>query len=301
MAFDADAVLDRRRLKRRLRRWRVAAVVALVALVGVAASEFGALPERPYVARLDLEGVILDERRLEEKLAELAEDRAVRALILRVNSPGGTTTGAEMVYRGLRRIAERRPTVAVMGTVAASGGYLAALAADHLLARETTITGSIGVAMETVEVTRLLDKLGVTPLSFKSSPLKAQPNPLEPLAPGAREATQALVDDTYEWFLDLLIERRGLEREAARKLADGRVYTGRQAVANKLIDGLGGESEARAWLASREVPVGLPVRDVKLRGRAESWLEDMLGRAQKVLLPERHSLDGLTSLWHPSR
>jgi protease IV len=305
MALEADQAVDRRRPKRQISFWRAAAVIAVAALVviGVTRSRGGPLApliERAHVERLAVTGVISEDTARSAALKEVLKDNRVKALIVDINSPGGTVVGSEELFRELRAIAAKKPVVAVMGTLAASGGYMTALGADHIVAREGTITGSIGVIMQSADVTGLLKKLGIEPEAIKSAPLKAVPSPLEPLTPEGREATKAVVMDMYDMFVGMVAERRNLPPDEAKRLADGRVYTGRQAVALKLIDQIGGEDEARAWLeTARGVPASLPVRDVRIEkdssgmfGLAGDWIG-------KALFSERLTLDGLMALWHP--
>lgn len=300
MVLDADIVVDRRRLKRRLTLWRIAAVVAVVLAVIAVVGRFGGLYERAHVGRLSIEGIIVDDPQRDQALIDIAADDDVRALIVRIDSPGGTVVGGEALYHHLRRVAERKPVVAVMGEVATSAAYMTALASDRIVAREGTITGSIGVIMQTADLTGLLDRIGVKPESVKSTPLKAQPNPLETFTPAAREAAREVVLDLYEMFVGMVEERRRLGHERTLALADGRVFTGRQAVANGLIDELGGEAEARAWLDEvGNVDSAVPVRDVEI-DRPEDRLRDLIGGlVGKAIFSERLRLDGLISLWHP--
>jgi protease-4 len=305
MALEADQAVDRRRLKRRLSFWRAAAVIAVAALVviGVTRSRGGPLApliERAHVERLAITGVISEDPARSAALKTILKDDRVKALIVDINSPGGTVVGSEELFRELRKIAAKKPVVAVMGTLAASGGYMTALGADHIVAREGTITGSIGVIMQSADVTGLLKKLGIEPEAIKSAPLKAVPSPLEPLTPEGREATKAVVMDMYDMFVGMVAERRNLPPDEAKRLADGRVYTGRQAVALKLVDEIGGEEEARAWLESaRGVPASLPVRDVRIE-RDSSGMLGLAGEwIGKALFSERLTLDGLVALWHP--
>jgi len=303
MSFDADYLVDRRPLKRSLTWWRVLAILALVLAVAAAVGRFSGVSGvagAAHVARMAVNGIIVDNDRRDQALADIADDARVKALIVRVNSPGGTVVGGEALYHNLRAVAEKKPVVVVMGEVAASVAYMTALAGDHILAREGTVTGSIGILLQSTDLTGLLDKLGIKPESVKSSPLKAQPNPLESFTPEAREAAESVVRDLYEMFVGLVANRRELSRERAFALADGRVYTGRQAVANGLVDALGGEAEAREWLAeSHGIPASVPVQDVDLLGPEEKvrWLiGQVIG---KTLFSERLRLDGLISVWHP--
>jgi protease-4 len=304
MALESDQAVDRRRLKRRLSAWRVAAVIAVVALAVVALARYRSvvspLVSRPHIARLAVDGVITEDADRIKALKELARDSRVRALIVDIDSPGGTVVGSEELFQALRRVAAKKPVVAVMGTLAASGGYMTALGGDHILARQGTITGSIGVIMQTADVTGLLGKLGIKAESIKSAPLKAVPSPFEPLTDEGRAATRAVVLDMYDMFVGMVADRRGLDAEEAKKLADGRIYTGRQAVALKLVDEIGGEEEAKAWLEStRGVPASLPVYDVEIERENAGLLGLVGGMIGKALFSERLTLDGLVALWHP--
>ncbi len=299
MALDVDRYFDRRRLTRALRFWRIAAIVAIVAFVAVAIGRSDAIP-RASVALLEVHNVIFDDTDRIELLDDIAADDRVKALIVHIDSPGGTVVGGENLYLALRRVAEKKPVVAVMAELATSAGYMVALGTDHIVARQGTVTGSIGVLMQSVEVTELMAKLGISADTIKSAPLKATPNPMEKLTPDARAAAQDVVMDMYDMFVDMVAERRNMDRDATLKLADGRVYTGRQAIQNGLIDEIGGEREARAWLKSaRNIDDRLPISVVEVRhekGFLSGILDDLMGKA---LFSERLRLDGLISLWHP--
>lgn len=300
MALDADSLVDRRRLKRQLGLWRWLAIVIAVALVAVAVGRFTGIRNQDHISRLIVGNVILDDLRRHEALKRIAEDASVKALIIRIDSPGGTVVGGEALYQSLRNIAETRPVVAVLGQVATSAGYMVALAADHIVAREGTITGSIGVILQTTEITGLLDKLGISTEAIKSGPLKAAPSPLERMTPDVRKAAQVLVDDIFQMFISMVAERRNLARAEVEKLADGRVFTGRMARDNGLVDTIGGEAEALRWLkVERGIDSALPVRDVKVRRGVADWLENLESLVRKTTFSERLTLDGLISLWHP--
>jgi protease-4 len=302
MSVDSDWLVDRRRLKRRLTWWQAIAVIGIVAAIIAAVSRFDAWIHRAHVARIDIEGVIVADSDRDQALSDLADDDSARALIVRIDSPGGTVVGGEALYSRLRQIAEKKPIVAVMGEVATSAAYMTAIGSDHIVAHDGTLTGSIGVILQTADVTGLLDKVGIKPEAIKSTPLKAQPNPLEPFTPEAREATRKVVSDIYEMFVSMVQERRSLSREQVDMVADGSVFTGRQAKAIGLVDILGGEREARAWLAERHgIDQSLPVRDVQPRGPGEEFRDMVGGFFGKALFSERLTLDGLVSVWHPSR
>ena len=301
MAYDADYLVDRRWLKRRLAFWRTLAVVALVAAVAAAFGRFcTGLSERDHIVRLDIDGLILRDDRRIEALGKLAKESSVRAVILRIDSPGGTVTGGESLHRALLDLSRDKPVVAIMDGLATSAAYMVAIGADRVFARETTLTGSIGVIMQTTEITRLLDMIGITPRAFKSGELKASPNPFEPISPAAVAAMQELIDETYAMFRDMVLTRRALDVSAAAIFADGRVFTGRQALKAGLIDEIGGEKEAVAWLAAEKgLPADLKVREIRLKRDVGDLIDRLDGLARKTILSERLTLDGLVSVWHP--
>jgi protease-4 len=164
-----------------------------------------------------------------------------------------------------------------MGELAASGGYVAALAADHIVARGNTLTGSIGVIMEYPDLTQVMERLGIGLETVRSSELKAEPSPFRPTNPAARARDEALVAESYAWFRGLVGERRGLSGQQLDAVANGGVFTGRLAVENGLIDEIGGEPEAIAWLESRDRALAdLPVRDWEVE-RDEPLAARLLG------------------------
>ena len=238
---------------------------------------------------------------------------------MHINSPGGTTSGSEQLYDSLMRLKAKKPLVVVVDGLCASGGYIAALAADHIVAKQTSLVGSIGVLFQFPNFTELLKTVGVQVESVKSSPLKAAPNGYEPTSPEARAALDALVKDSYAWFKGLVQKRRGMDDAQLAKVSDGRVFTGRQAVDLKLIDQLGDERAAIAWLvAEKKVKPDLPVHDFKMSPRfgdltflrtAAAVTLDALGLSSVarqveqtgvVRAVDRLGLDGMLALWEPA-
>jgi protease IV len=324
MSLDADTIVDRRRMRRKLTLWRVLAVllaIATIAAVGVAvrAPDSGLLSATGTgsIARVTISGLIRTDRQRVEALERLAKSSA-KAVIVHINSPGGTTSGSEELHDSLMRLRERKPTVVVVDGLAASGGYIAALGGDHIVAGETALVGSIGVLFQYPNVSDLLKTIGVQVETIKSSPLKAAPSGFEPTSPEARKAVEEIVMDSYAWFKDLVQKRRNLDEATLAKVADGRVFTGRQGLALKLVDELGGERAAIAWLVKeKKIDPQTPVRDFRMRDRfrdlpflhtaALSFLNGLglesiarrfeaLGAVQAI---ERLNLDGLLALWHP--
>jgi protease IV len=323
MSLDADLIVDRRRMRRKLTFWRVLAVVVIVlaiaGLAGLASNRTGWGGAGAYIARVTIKGLIRDDDDRVAQLDKLAKSGAARAVIVHIDSPGGTTAGSEQLYDSLTRLKEKKPLVIVVDGLAASGGYITALAGDHIVARQTSLVGSIGVLFQYPNVADLLSKIGVKVESIKSSPLKAAPDGFEPTSPEARAAIESIIKDSYAWFKGLVQGRRHLSDEELQTVADGRVFTGHQGIALKLVDEIGDERAAIAWLAAeKQVDAKLPVRDYRLTSRfgdlpflhaAATWLLaaaglttlahslDDWGTAQAV---ERLNLDGLLALWHPS-
>src|SRR5437763_11392585 len=323
MSLDSDVIVDRRRMRRKLTFWRVAAVVVAIAAivaVGVLATPGGrqALAVSGSIARVHIDGLIRSDRERVEALERLEKSSAA-AVIVHVNSPGGTTAGSEQLYDALMRLKAKKPLVVVVEGLAASGGYITAIAADHIVVQQSSLVGSIGVLFQFPNFTELLKTVGVKVEEVKSSPLKAAPNGFEPTSPEARAALDALVKDSYAWFRGLVRERRGMDDALLEKVADGRVFTGRQAVDLKLVDQIGDEKAAVAWLvAEKKIKSDLPVRDYKLTPRfgdltflrtAASITLDALGlstiarhieQAGVAQAVDRLGLDGMLALWHPA-
>ena len=306
MALDADILLDRRRLKKSIFRWRVVAVIAVIAVIviglsgtGVKDSVLGGLG--PRIVEVTIEGVITEDPYLLDALSAIEEDSDVVGVIVHINSPGGTMVGGETLFEALRRIGETRPIVAEMGTVAASGGYMTAIAADHIIARRGTITGSIGVIFQSMNFNGTLEKLGVEPLTVKSGPLKAAPNPFEPVDDVAKSAMQGLISDMFDVFVEMVATRRGMSVDTVTTLADGRVYTGQQAVANGLIDEIGGRREALRWLEEEAgVTTDAQVVPLEIEYPEDDLMSAVLeGNLGKVLSSEGLKLDGLLAVWQP--
>jgi protease-4 len=304
VTLETDLLLDRRRLKRRLLLWRSVAVIAVVLCAVIAVGRSSIVVNRPHVARLTLSGLITEQRRLVDAVSKLADDDATKALIVNINSPGGSVAGGEAFHDAIARVAEKKPVVAVMGGLAASAGYMVAVPAARFFALEATLTGSIGVLLQTGEVSGLLSKLGITADAIVSGPLKDQPSFTQPMSPEGRQVLQGLVMDMYDQFVGLVASGRHMDPAHVRELADGRAYTGRQALKLGLIDAIGGEAEARDWLqAEKGVSKDLPVEDVSATGWAARAFGDsadgLLGAALKTVLSQGLRLDGAWAVWHP--
>src|SRR4051812_36962075 len=324
MSLDTDLIVDRRRMRRKLTFWRVLAVlVAIVAVVvvtttvarrgGTSALSAGG----DYIARVKITGLIRNDQERVDSLEKLAKSSA-KGVVVHIDSPGGTTAGSEQLHNSLRLVAAAKPLVVVVDGLAASGGYIAAMSADHIVAQQTSLVGSIGVLFQYPNFTEVLKTIGVKVEEIKSSPLKAAPNGFEPTSPEARAAIEALVKDSYAWFRDMVKDRRKMDDELLQRVTDGRVFTGRQGVELKLVDELGNEKTALDWLTKEKgLKPDMPVRDWDLKARfgdlsilhmATAAVLDAVGLGSfarqleswgSVRAIERLNLDGLLALWHP--
>jgi protease-4 len=317
VSLETEAVLDRRRLRRRMSLWRALAVVAVVAALGAlgiasTSTDGGGLLERPQIARVTVEGLITEDRAQLKMLQRLADNASVVAVIVYVNSPGGTTTGGEALFEALRQVAAKKPVVAQFGTIATSAAYIAGLATDRIFARGNTITGSVGVIFQWAEVTELMAKVGVKMNEIKSGPLKAVPSPFQPLSEAGRETTERMVAESMRWFRGLVADRRSVDTASIPGLEQGRIFSGREALAHKLVDAIGSENDAVAWLTTeRGVAKGLKVVDHKPRRDDSLGFLGMLGRSLASalggglgLLGDNTlagiGLGGLVSVWQPT-
>lgn len=302
MSLETDLFLDRRRLKRGLVAWRVIAILAVVlaavAIVGrVGLSWSGSR----YVAVLHVNGIITDDEKRVAAISRLATNPHVAALMVMIDSPGGSVAGGEAMHDAIAKVAAQKPVVTIMEGMAASAGYMIAVPAARIFARDATITGSIGVIMEAPEFGGLLAKLGIDVQTLVSGPLKGQPSLSAPMTEQGHQALQALLMDLYDQFVGMVAAGRHMSPDAVRALADGRAYTGRQALSLHLVDQIGGEDEARAWLAlARNVPAGLPTKVVHSNDSDISFLGIKLGGLANLLFSQTLMLDGAVALWQPS-
>lgn len=305
--LEGDTILALRKLRRHLTVWRVLAIAAFaLAIFMTVRGETGGLASGPHVAAVEVEGIILKDPDMLEMLEEIANDPDVEALIVNISSPGGTFGGGEAYFKALRKISDTKPVVAIMGDMATSGAYMTAIAADRIYASRGTVTGSIGVIMQSANITGLLDKLGIAPEIIKSGPSKAVPNPMEDLTPNSRAQLQGIIDELQTMFLLMVSDRRSKSVDELRTIiGDGRIMTGTTAAKAGLIDEVGDENDARFWLQStHEVSTDLPVIEWVIEDPIAWWREAGASMSTaifgKSLLSERLRLDGILALWHPS-
>jgi len=300
----AHAIPAASALRRSRFRWRILAFVALViailAGVGRYSTENGLSGDQ--IARINIDGTIASDPARLAVLDALGKDNTVKAVVIAINSPGGTTAGGEELYEAIGKLRAKKPVVSYIKELGASAAYMTAIATDRIFARRLSIVASIGVLFQSYNAGKLMETIGIGSDKVASGPLKAEPDLDHPMTPEVRASLQSLVDDSFSWFVDIVAERRGLTRAQVLPLADGRIMTGNQGIENKLIDEVGGEAEAVAWLEkTKGIRPDLPIRTWYPTGSSPwfnpgKWLG---GEARAALgLPEASvALDGLVSLW----
>lgn len=291
-------------LRRSRRRWRIlAAVAAIIAILAVAGRFAAESASGDHIARIEVNDTIATDAARLKALKAAGEDARVKGVIISINSPGGTTAGGEELFEALTALRAQKPVVAVIKELGASAAYMTAIGTDRIFARRLSIVGSIGVLYQHIDAGKLLGTIGVDFDKVATGPLKAEPDIDGPIKPEVRASIEQLVGDSFDWFVDIVAERRGLTRPQTLALADGRILTGRQGVETKLIDAIGGEAEALAWLvAEKGVAADLPVvTHYPLPDPGFDWVGQFLGGQARAALGLPKSgpivLDGLVSLW----
>ncbi len=315
--ISADSLVERRKLRRSRTMWRVLTVVLFAALgLAVVANTTGLMDRiagpGEHVARVELSGFIDFDDEFIDLIEEIEEDEDVKAVILRVNSPGGLSVAGETIYTALRALGDEKPLVAVVDGVGTSAAYLAASASEHIVARNNSVVGSIGVMAQFPDVSGLLETVGVTVYEIRSGELKAQPSMFNEPSEEALAELESLIADNFTWFVDQVAQRRGLDGAVIRGF-EGTVFTGSRGVQVGLVDTIGGEDEALDYLVEAhsldddiDIVDRAPDRPVAL-GATGAVSNLVLGDGQSILfdaeqlqdsIRDAMLLDGLMSLWH---
>lgn len=292
-------LVDITTLDRSRRRWRLLAIILI--LIGI----IFAIPsydnsiiadKQPHIARVNVHGVIVDDYYQERVLDSIAADKNVQALIVHVDSPGGTMVGGISLYKALRRVAETKPVVILMGTTAASAGYLIALAGDYIIANEATTTGSIGVMIPLVDVSELAKKVGVKANFITSGSLKAAGLPISKMTSAERTYLQDTVDQLQKIFLSYVQKHRKPSALAIKTISDGRAIVGVEAERLGLIDSLGGMIEARDWLEkNHKIGKNTPIVQMELIEELNIF-EQLASNSNTVLKPLQQLLSN-SAVW----
>lgn len=298
MQQEQDYKFNLDHLRKKLLRWRSVAILfaALfaISLIGKIFNE--STNSEDYIARIVVEGIILEDLHRTDILDSIYENEKIKALIVHINSPGGSMVGGEQLYQSLKYIESKIPVISVIGTVGASGGYMAALPSTKIYAQKGSITGSIGVMMQTAEFKELSDRIGVKFLSFTSGDLKGKPSPFEKMNEKTRTYLQESINDSFEVFLNMVMENRDFDKKTALKYSDGRIFTGRQALENKLIDAIGNEKSAVKWLKNQEkIDKELPIYDINIY--PEPPILDQIMNTVWGARTKLFNFNGIMALW----
>jgi protease-4 len=272
-------------LKRRLQRISNINTLLIIILVGVLWLKYAShnnktenIHYNDYLAKIKIEGVIIEDSYRSEILNKILENDKIKGLIVEVDSPGGSIVGSEILYEELYKIAKKKPLAIAMNSLAASGGYMISLSSDYIVARNGTITGSIGVIMQSTDITDLADKIGIKFHNYKSAPLKGTPSPFEKTSVDADKVINESIADSYQFFTDLVRQRRGDKITNLSELFDGRVFTGRQALKLGLIDEIGGTDKILEHFSKKHLlPIKkLPIIEISLQEEEENFIDKIL-------------------------
>ena len=231
-----------------------------------------------HIARININGIIFDNTEIVEIFDNLAKNDNVKSVLVKINSPGGTVVGSESLYVAINSLSQKKPVISLMGEIATSGGYIVALASNYILARQNTLTGSIGVIVENQNFSELSEKIGVSIDTTKSGKIKGGQNPLSPLDPLVKINNQKLVNYSFDWFISLIKKNRDINQSVLELISDGRTLTGGMAMDLGLIDGIGTEKEALKYLEKNYPDIkGLPIIDIETPSK-KSFLNEIINR-----------------------
>ncbi|MDL2216944.1 signal peptide peptidase SppA [Desulfovibrio sp. OttesenSCG-928-M14] len=270
-------------------------LILLFALVfgwGRMSVEDGLMPGAK-IAVVNVEGIILDAGQLVTWMDKVLRDDSYKGAVVRINSPGGAVGPSQEIYAAIKRLAKVKPVVASMGALAASGGYYAALGADHIVAGPASLTASIGVKMQIPNIGALMQSLGISEKTLATGNLKDAGSSWRDMLPEEEAYFRALLDDMYAEFIETVAKERDLPLEKVRELADGRAMTGRQALAAGLVDELGDLHRAAVLVRERAQLAPGEARLEEGPPKPASWLNDYLGVMLNSLLRQHMSVQPL--------
>ena len=255
--------------------------------------------KKPHIAKVTIDNIITQDSFRYEKLEELSQNKNTKAVIVFINSPGGTVVGGETLYKSIKSIAQQKPIISVMGEVATSAAYMASLGSNYIFAQEGTITGSVGVLVLNSEFTELAKKIGISTEVIKSGDLKASPSPLEKMTPKAREQMEKIVQEISKNFINLVKKERKLNNNKTQLISDGRIFTGQSALQIGLIDSIGNIKEAKEYLKIERNIDMLPILNMEII-KKEKMIEKFLSLfTNKINASKLLNLKGLISIWIP--
>lgn len=310
--LESDLLLERQKIRRKLIFWRFVAVIvfALALIAGFAkimVTKIGY--HEAHLVKLKIEGIIGSDVSKQVKLIDTSlHDQSVKGMLLYVNSPGGAVAGGEQLHDAILRFSQKKPVVVTMGGVAASAGYMISVPAKRIFAFNSTLTGSIGVLLQSPDFSGLLRKVGVSFDQLVSGPLKGQPSMVKPLSPAGQKMLQGLISNFYDQFVGMVAEGRHMDIAKVRELGDGRPYSGQQAIQLGLIDQIGNEEDAKQWMIKTyHLPKDIKLVTLKPETK-DFWFSrytksvltlSLQGIMHQVLDKENANFDGVLAIWQP--
>ena len=246
--------------------WRSVSVVLLVSLIAISFNfDNIKAPKSDYIARVAIKGFIGNDQYRLNKLTQLYNDENLKALIIDIDSPGGSVVGGELLFNKLKQFSSKVPTIVFVGSQATSAAYLAAIGANHIVAPQGSIIGSIGVVMQAANIQDLAKSLGIKPIVIKSSPLKAMPHFAEDLTPEAIESLKVLIDDIYKMFVNITVTaNRNIEDSNLQEVISGKVFTGNKALELGLIMiGIGDFASVKTYLLENDIEENTKIKEVE--------------------------------------
>ena len=276
---------------------RLLIITIVILLIVTASLQFQ--QKENFIAKITVEGIIKDRNDILEQLNDIDNDENVKGLITVINSPGGTYVGSKEIHESIKNLSKKIPTVAYMREMATSGGYLVSLSSDRIFGNEATITGSIGVILQTANISQLLNKLGVNPVIIKSGDLKAVPNPAEKIDDEKLDYLKDIIQNMQAEFLNLVKKNRDISRSTIELVSDGRIVTGKQAKDLKLIDAVGTENDALSWLRQEAgLDDDIKVKDLSI----ESDITEVFNfnfLKKKINYFNQNFYNGFIAIWTP--
>ena len=270
--------------RKQVRRWKSISLIVATILLLVVFNKSGSyvktlgtsINDDNYIASIHIDGIIKKDDYRNYILTEIKEKENIKAVIIHIDSPGGAIVPSEVLYNNIKEISEIKPIVVVMESLAASGGYMVAIASDHIIARNGTVTGSIGVVLQSAEITGLSEKVGIKFNLYKSSSLKGYPSFLEKFNDKGNLVIQESILDSYNFFADLVKKSRKnkLSKDKYKDIFDGRIFTGRQALKLGLVDEIGGQKEALSYLNKvHKINKELEIRKIEIEKKDKKIID----------------------------
>ncbi|MFL2650514.1 MAG: signal peptide peptidase SppA [Alphaproteobacteria bacterium] len=273
--------------------------IASISIILISSFLLFSSKSKDFIATISIEGIINDPVDILNDLEYINKSSNAKALLVSINSPGGTFVSSKELYDKIKEINKKIPVVTYMREMATSGGYLVSLASQKIFSNIGTITGSIGVILQTAEITELLKKIGINPIVIKSGDLKATPNPFEGVSKKDSEYLNNIIKSMQLEFLNILSENRDIENETLRIISDGRIFTGKQAKELNLIDFIGSKNDAIRWLKEKaKVPPDIDIIDFSKETQFEKLINMRLFNENFNFLKNNIN-NGFLAIWDP--